>query len=1227
MRQQRQLQQLPRSCYFNRSLSTTNQQQQQQQEPRVNQLGIQYLSNELHGKLFPKSTTTDYLKLTNDKLLTISKKHLAMNDLLGKKTQITDPITINNFPSLVGTSLDEHFYKIGKASMDPYMPLVDEFFRNKKTASIPKIPSMKNWKFEAGWTRYDKNGGIEKVDYPLEDALVFDVETLYKISDYPVLATCASSKAWYGWVSPALIQYQEQGQVADDIDWNQLIPMNGFEKEKIIVGYNVSYDRARILEEYSVKQSKVFFIDAMALHISTNGFCSRQRAKWNSYQSLLRKGKANEDELVEEEDDGDEMSSDKNSAELAREDSPWMQNTTGNSLREVAEFYCNIKMNKSDRDFFSSEDPSDVTDNFAKLMDYCARDVDATYKVTKRLLPIFFQKIPHPVSFAALRHLGTLFLPTTTNWEEYLETAEKKYQENRLEVSRTLIERAEELVEFVKKNDESLKFDYESDPWLSQLNWTLKLARVKKDGTPYKKTPYLSGYPEWYRELFKASKGEEINLTLKTRITPLLLRLKWEGYPIFWTNQYGWCFKVPYDEEIIEQLVTKKYHQIRLFAKKNQANEDVLNSNGKTYTLFKIPHPDGPNKRCTGVLSKMYLRYFEDGTLTSKYDYAGKILQLNGEASYWLGNRTRITDQFVVYNDPSKNQFFPTAQETKSAQHSQMGIILPRLVTMGTVTRRASENTWLTASNAKSNRIGSELKSLIRAPTGYCFIGADVDSEELWIASLVGDAKFGIHGGTALGWMTLEGEKSQKTDLHSKTASILGISRNHAKVFNYGRIYGAGVKFACSLLKNFNPNISDEEATQVSRNLYDNTKGRTATSKHLNPGKMYYGGTESIMFNTLEAIAQQEAPKTPVLGASMTDSLNVKHLNTDTFMTSRVNWTIQSSGVDYLHLLVISMEYLSKKYNLDSRLVITVHDELRYMVKEEDKYKACLLLQISNLWTRAMFCEQMGIKEVPQSCGFFSEVDIDHVLRKEVSMDCVTPSSPNPIPPGESLDILGVLEKCQHGDILKTNPDFDESVYDQIVYENRETVLSGIDRDLSLDSKIAKIQLETSKDRQEWRKNMYEFVKVTCQSRRKQQSPIKKKKVIKREVPKTTRNVIEFDLEDTKIPPPSSSSTTITRGYQRSASPVRVSRMDLSTTTTIKKGRVLRSSSSLKKKVTGDNNQQKRQYSTMSKFNPLSSSRPRNSIEESELRIEIGKLDKELMVSNNFNNRRRGRRR
>ena len=38
-------------------------------------------------------------------------------------------------------------------------------------------------------------------------------------------------------------------------------------------------------------------------------------------------------------------------------------------------------------------------------------------------------------------------------------------------------------------------------------------------------------------------------------------------------------------------------------------------------------------------------------------------------------------------------------------------------------------------------------------------------------------------GCTAFGWMTLQGKKSDGTDLHSKTATTIDISRDNAKVY------------------------------------------------------------------------------------------------------------------------------------------------------------------------------------------------------------------------------------------------------------------------------------------------------------------------------------------------------------------------------------------------------------------------------------------------------------
>ena len=51
------------------------------------------------------------------------------------------------------------------------------------------------------------------------------------------------------------------------------------------------------------------------------------------------------------------------------------------------------------------------------------------------------------------------------------------------------------------------------------------------------------------------------------------------------------------------------------------------------------------------------------------------------------------------------------------------------------------------------------------------------------------------------------------------------------------------------------------------------------------------------------------------------------------FMTSRVNWVVQSSGVDYLHLLLVCMNWLFDKYEIDGRFCISIHDEVYFVLK------------------------------------------------------------------------------------------------------------------------------------------------------------------------------------------------------------------------------------------------------------------------------------------------------
>lgn len=105
------------------------------------------------------------------------------------------------------------------------------------------------------------------------------------------------------------------------------------------------------------------------------------------------------------------------------------------------------------------------------------------------------------------------------------------------------------------------------------------------------------------------------------------------------------------------------------------------------------------------------------------------------------------------------------------------------------------------------------------------------------------------------------------------------------------------------------------------------------------------------------------------------------------------------------------MRYLIEKYKINGRLLLTIHDEIRYLVKEEDAMRLALALQISNLWTRAYFAYKLGFNDLPLSVGFFSAVDVDHVLRKETDDPCITPTNPDGVPEnGRSYSIYDILK-------------------------------------------------------------------------------------------------------------------------------------------------------------------------------------------------------------------------
>ncbi|KAJ2670978.1 DNA-directed DNA polymerase gamma mip1 [Coemansia sp. RSA 1085] len=963
---------------------------------RKNALDIAMLAQRLRQGVFGKQR----FPAATAEQQRISIEHLKAQGIYGKQGEPVDSTDFDP-PPLLGDSIEEHFEQMGNLAAQPYLQMTEQFAQTADSG-IPPRPQPAQWQMQSGWTRYARDGSTRQVRVPEDDVLVFDVEIIVPDSPFPVMAAAVSRNAWYLWVSPYLS--------GDSPHPRHLVPLADPEghRARVVIGHNVGFDRARVQEERQLRRGPTAYVDTMSLHVASGGLCSRQRGFWLRYSRAKRE---NDIEYLQ----------------LNAETGRFFDVSSLNSLREVARLYCGIDMSKECRDVFIDGTLAEVRARFGELADYCATDVDVTRRVFCRVFPAFRAKCPHPASFAGILLMLEGYLPVDSSWPAYVERCERMFAELTESVASRLRQLAEDALGAPNP---------QNDPWLRNLDWTIEpqkftKPKLKADGTYAKNgepRPFarqlLPGFPKWYRDLWSPQLGR-IHVTVRSRIAPYLLKLKWLGYPLYHSTQHGWTFRVPradYERAIhgaSSSLPAFGTMTVLRFVSDPAASDyepgPAADSDG---VYFKVPHPDGDAANCGNPLAKSYQTAIEDGTLSSAYPMAKDAMEMNAMCSYWSSARERIKSQFVCWDGQVDDAFsgLPLRLGLPQPAAPPAGVILPLVVPMGTITRRGVESTWMTASNAKSSRIGSELKSMVRCPPGYRFVGADVDSEELWISALIGDSQFRMHGATAFGWMTLQGTKSAGTDLHSNTARILGIGRGSAKVFNYGRIYGAGVKYATSLLRQFNPDMTEAEALEKAEQLYASTKGMNMRNRRHFGRPFWHGGSESYMFNKLEQFATADDPRTPALGCGITDALK-KSAAGNAFMTSRVNWVVQSSGVDYLHMLLVSMQYLARRYHIDMRFVISVHDEVRYMVPEHDVHRATLALQISNLWVRSMFSYRLGIEDLPQSVAFFSAVDVDTVLRKEVDLSCVTPTNPDPIPPGQSFTIADTLKHTRGGSL------------------------------------------------------------------------------------------------------------------------------------------------------------------------------------------------------------------
>jgi DNA polymerase gamma 1 len=444
-----------------------------------------------------------------------------------------------------------------------------------------------------------------------------------------------------------------------------------------------------------------------------------------------------------------------------------------------------------------------------------------------------------------------------------------------------------------------------------------------------------AGVPNWVRPFIK---DPNTHIGVKSNLAHLMLKLKYEGSPMILTKDDGWCYY----------------------------NEDAK--------LQKIPHPKGGGDNVGGVLSKDFVEDMSVGRLASDLPEAKRALEIANAVSYWTSVRKRVMDRIFL---PSHNPHGADALVT-----------VPEILCHGTVTRRTVESLMVTMCSTKNWRIGTELKSRVQAPEGWKIVGADFDGQEMNVAAIYADKWEGGHVGCSpFGYNVLSGSKEAGTDPHSALAKLCGIDRDTAKIVGFAVLYGAGARGVQTYIRRKYPEKSPTEVKNLAFKLLQSKKGTQRNGR-------YEGGLDSGAFNLMEEIAMRtRTPQLPCLGTKISTAMRPAAVGDD-FKTSRVNWTIQSSGAEILSIFLTSVHWLAKEYKIPCRFVLSIHDETWFMTPERYAEQFAVLFQIAHVYTWSLFHSAVEIPDLPLSRAYFSSVAIDDRLRKSPKEKTVTVSNP-----------------------------------------------------------------------------------------------------------------------------------------------------------------------------------------------------------------------------------------
>ena len=902
---------------------------------------IKYLSREMHDRLLGRPR----LEIPRSKLREAYNKQERYNahNLVDK----LEPIDIY-IPEEIPTAAECIQLAHKELNVDRVISRLEAFSRG----SIPPVPE--NIPKSPGWWLHGAEGW-RSGSYPTAVTAVFDFETvLIDGKPIPVCCSVVSRDRWWVWIW----------------DVNNPQPVIDWGRNSLLIGHQVSYDRSFLANEYNYEPTGSLFPCTMSMWLATHGF--------GSQQSGLVRSKREELDFVPD----------------------WLDETGAAGLDDIYKFFTGRDLDKGvvKELVKGGLDWLNESDNFERLLAYNLADVKATFEIFCYLWPEYraeyhndhVKSIGDLMIYADLLH-GKSWLPMSAKrWPTWYPENENRYQKIKAEIATSLRTLADKVL------------DSRLPEMLGAEN-----PHCPIDATPYEKQLISLGWVVnigWFTVYPIVEKYDvEVSTPSKERLKELRQKIKKQDPRLksYLERSVRQCKKHPKPSDsfkasfVLRRPVPVWYNEKVLDDKHplslgSRITPLLMGCTWLKHPLYweegwmygkgeQVPHPEERGAKVSSLFMQGMGSPIKQGVLSSLVD-TSEVMKLLSQIRLWESFRKRFA------SIRTHNNVWIT-QDTRYP---------------GTISYRASGMTQLLPNkhaqdkegkHIYSDKLGCSIKSEVEAPPGFVIVGADLNSQELGIFAAIGDALNGFHGSQPGSVMNLLGSKADKTTLHWILALKAGIEYGLAKNCIYGSIYGLAVKGLKDYFMKANVLMPEEEATALAKETLDLLLG-------INDYGVLRGGLLSDSFNQVRKLAKAKVMRTVICGRKISKAL--RNLGKD-YMTTRVNWIVQSAGSDQRELVVVWMHWLLKKYNINARLITPIHDEFRYCVAEDQVEDFNWCFQLCHVLMQAYTVDVLGLDGITCNHAYFPEVDLDNYLRKSVDDPVHTLCNPEPLPLGKVL--------------------------------------------------------------------------------------------------------------------------------------------------------------------------------------------------------------------------------